>query len=60
MADSPFSTADGFWCDECQNLGTTECLCGGDLCVCDAYGELPCPKCSGQLWSMADDREEGP
>ncbi len=35
------------WCDECHNLGTVECLCGGDLCVCTNHGEQPCPKCGG-------------
>lgn len=33
------------WCDTCGNLGTLPCLCGGDLCVCLNYGEIPCPDC---------------
>lgn len=35
------------WCETCQNMGTVECLCGGDLCICENYGEAPCPKCGG-------------
>jgi hypothetical protein len=35
------------WCEECHNLGTIECLCGGDICVCLNYGEVPCPACGG-------------
>lgn len=33
------------WCETCQGTGTIECLCGGDLCVCDNNGEEPCPDC---------------
>lgn len=31
--------------DECNGLGYIECYCGGDLCVCDNYGEIPCGGC---------------
>jgi len=30
---------------ECNGLGYIECFCGGDLCVCDNYGEIPCGGC---------------
>lgn len=33
------------WCDTCQNTGSVDCHCGGDLCVCDNGGEFPCPNC---------------
>ena len=33
------------WCDTCNNLGIILCHCGGDLCVCENYGEMPCPEC---------------
>lgn len=26
-------------CPHCMGLGTVECRCGGDLCVCDNYGD---------------------
>lgn len=29
----------------CGGLGTIECLCGGDLCVCHNHGEVQCPGC---------------
>jgi hypothetical protein len=35
------------WCFTCQGLGTVECLCGGDLCVCLNHGERDCPACHG-------------
>lgn len=35
------------YCTECQNTGTVECYCGGDLCVCGEY-ETPCPMCGGE------------
>ena len=30
---------------QCNGLGYIECFCGGDLCVCDNYGEIPCGGC---------------
>ena len=33
------------WCDTCQNMGVIDCHCGGDLCVCYNFGEMPCPNC---------------
>lgn len=35
------------WCFHCQGMGTVECFCGGDLCVCLNYGERDCPVCHG-------------
>jgi hypothetical protein len=35
------------WCEDCQGLGTVNCYCGGDLCVCLNYGEKDCPTCGG-------------
>jgi hypothetical protein len=35
------------WCDHCQNTGWLDCLCGGDMCVCENNGEYPCPYCDG-------------
>lgn len=37
------------WCDTCQNMGTINCHCGGDLCVCENHGEMPCPNCDRGL-----------
>lgn len=34
-------------CEECDSIGTVDCHCGGDLCVCRWHGERPCPKCGG-------------
>lgn len=34
------------WCEHCQNTGSIDCYCGGDLCICMNYGEKPCPKCA--------------
>lgn len=31
--------------DHCNGLGTIECECGGDICVCHWHGEAPCPGC---------------
>lgn len=35
------------YCTECNDTGWVECLCGGDLCVCENYGEDICPVCGG-------------
>ncbi len=35
------------WCDACHNTGTVDNRCGGDLCICENYGETDCPKCGG-------------
>ncbi len=31
--------------DTCGGLGYIECYCGGDNCVCDWNGEIPCGGC---------------
>ena len=28
--------------------GTVDCHCGGDLCICENYGERDCPTCDGE------------
>lgn len=38
---------EGGYCFECNNTGTVNCECGGDLCVCMNNGEMPCPVCGG-------------
>lgn len=43
------------YCGECQNTGTVQCYCGGDLCVCGEE-EVPCPACGG--YSGYDDDDE--
>lgn len=36
------------WCSTCQNTGSVDCYCGGDLCICENNGEEPCPECGGE------------
>lgn len=31
-------------CELCDDTGFVDCRCGGDLCVCDNYGEMRCPR----------------
>jgi hypothetical protein len=45
------------WCDECQNTGFTECLCGGDMCACGAE-EINCPDCKGVNYIEGDEGDE--
>lgn len=33
------------YCETCGNLGSIVCDCGGDICICDNYGDEPCPEC---------------
>jgi len=33
------------YCESCGNMGSINCYCGGDLCVCENNGEMPCPAC---------------
>ena len=33
------------YCFECNNLGFIPCQCGGDICVCEDAGGMPCPFC---------------
>ncbi len=35
-------------CPRCDGHQTVNCHCGGDLCVCENYGEKPCPFCGGE------------
>jgi hypothetical protein len=30
----------------CSGIGTIECLCGGESCVCHNHGEVDCDGCS--------------
>lgn len=44
---------------ECNGLGTLDCYCGGDLCVCGMDGQdcFGCEKCEDR---DGDDYFEGP
>lgn len=35
-------------CPRCSGWGFIDCHCGGDLCVCENYGETDCPLCHGE------------
>lgn len=35
-------------CPRCSGWGFVDCHCGGDLCVCENYGERDCPLCHGE------------
>ena len=35
-------------CPRCDGWRQVECHCGGDLCVCENYGEMDCPMCYGE------------
>lgn len=35
-------------CPRCMGGGSVDCHCGGDLCVCENYGERDCPTCDGE------------
>ena len=35
-------------CPRCSGWGHINCYCGGDLCVCENYGEKDCPLCHGE------------
>ena len=39
---------DGTQCPRCCGSRTVDCHCGGDLCVCENYGEMDCPMCFGE------------
>lgn len=34
-------------CPHCMGLMEVDCHCGGDLCVCENWGYMPCPVCHG-------------
>lgn len=40
-----YEDEDDVYCETCGNLGTILCECGGDICVCENNGEIPCPEC---------------
>lgn len=44
----PDEYGDDFPCPRCDGWGHVDCYCGGDLCVCDNYGEMTCPACGGE------------
>lgn len=35
-------------CPRCMGDRTVDCHCGGDLCICENYGERDCPTCDGE------------
>lgn len=35
-------------CPTCNGNQVVPCRCGGDLCVCESYGETYCPLCGGE------------
>lgn len=41
-------------CPECDGCGEVPCYCGGDLCVCDNYGDAPCHVCAGSGFVTED------
>lgn len=43
--EDDYDDEDARFCFTCQNAGVVNCYCGGDFCVCDNHGEMPCPKC---------------
>lgn len=43
-------------CPRCYGDRVVDCYCGGDLCVCDNYGERDCPTCHGE-GSVSAERE---
>ena len=43
-----FDDDDPAICPKCMGQCSVDCYCGGDLCVCDNYGEMDCPLCHGE------------
>ena len=43
--DQGFYEDEGITCPRCMGNRTVDCHCGGDLCVCENYGERDCPTC---------------
>lgn len=35
-------------CPNCMGVRVVDCHCGGDLCLCQNYGEKDCPTCGGE------------
>lgn len=48
------------YCTHCNNTGSIDCYCGGDLCVCENQGEEPCPYCDGWSGFDCDEIEDDP
>ena len=48
MADFEDFDEDFTQCPHCSGWGFIDCHCGGDLCVCENYGEADCPLCHGE------------
>ncbi|MGX1693184.1 hypothetical protein [Brevundimonas naejangsanensis] len=46
--DFDYGDDDSVTCPRCSGGGTVDCHCGGDLCVCENYGERDCPTCHGE------------
>lgn len=45
-------------CSFCDGDGCVNCYCGGDLCVCENYGERVCPKCHGEGYARSHGEDE--
>lgn len=45
--DDEYDDRDLVICPNCMGSGEVNCYCGGDLCICDNYGDAPCPVCHG-------------
>ena len=52
------SEADGLEAPPCGGLGVLHCYCGGDLCICGNYGEVPCPGCANCEPEWEEDLDE--
>jgi hypothetical protein len=50
-----FEHHEGVTCPRCMGMATIDCHCGGDLCVCENYGERDCPLCLGE-GSISEER----
>lgn len=50
MDDCPawYEDPDVATCPKCGGMGSVPCYCGGDLCVCENYGEKDCALCGGE------------
>lgn len=46
--DGFYDETEYFPCPHCSGFGHVECHCGGDLCVCENYGEATCSVCGGE------------
>ena len=48
------------YCATCNNTEQVDCYRGGDLCICENYGETDCPDCGGMGPWFDDDDVEAP